>query len=221
MRGRKTELLTHRREEVGQLESCSSIWSQFVPAFDGCFMKGALPRSAFDDRHLKPRAGQVRMKLPVLPTYYYLDHFTEMLSFVEMTYATVLDAAHHEFIRDFRNLSADEQCLFVRMVNRRGHIFESAALKYAEIADIAMAVQGLLYRGYLRGLCEDDYAAWLCVLPKVRLLYIARGAALRKHQEFMGETAPHRSSIDTSTVRRRCASNRCRFAPRACGNAAA
>lgn len=49
MRGRKAELLTHLREEVGQLESCSSIWSQFVPAINACFMKGALPRSAFDE----------------------------------------------------------------------------------------------------------------------------------------------------------------------------
>ena len=116
------------------------------------------------------------MKLPVLPTYYYLDHFTEMLSFVETTYATVLDTAHYEFIRDFRCLPANEQCLFVRMVNRRGYIFEPAALKYAEIADIAMAVQGLSCRGYLRELREDDYDAWLCVLTKSRLLDIARGA---------------------------------------------
>jgi DNA polymerase III subunit epsilon len=116
------------------------------------------------------------MKLPVLPTYYYLDHFTEMLSFVETTYAAVLDTAHHEFIRDFRQLPADEQCLFVRMVNRRGHIFDPAALKYAEIADVGMAVQGLLGRGYLRELREEDYAAWLCVLTKARLLDIARSA---------------------------------------------
>jgi DNA polymerase-3 subunit epsilon len=116
------------------------------------------------------------MKLPVLPTYYYLDHFIEMLSFVETTYAAVLDTTHHEFIREFRHLSADEQCLFVRMVNRRGHIFEPAALKYAEIADVGMAVQGLIGRGYLRELREEDYAAWLCVLTKGRLLDIARGA---------------------------------------------
>jgi len=30
------------------------------------------------------------MKLPALPVYYYLDHFTEMRSFVESTYAPVL-----------------------------------------------------------------------------------------------------------------------------------
>jgi hypothetical protein len=31
------------------------------------------------------------MKLPVLPTYYYLDQFMEMLSFVATTYALILD----------------------------------------------------------------------------------------------------------------------------------
>ena len=39
--------------------------------------------------------GEVRMKLPELPTYYYLDHFREMLSFVETTYSAVLDEEHH------------------------------------------------------------------------------------------------------------------------------
>jgi DNA polymerase-3 subunit epsilon len=116
------------------------------------------------------------MTLPILPTYYYLDHFTEMLSFVETTYATILDTSDHEFIRDFRRLPADEQCLFVRMVNRRGHIFAPATLKYAEIADIATAVHGLISRGYLRELREDDYPAWLCALTKDRLLDLARDA---------------------------------------------
>nr|WP_125461533.1 hypothetical protein [Rhodomicrobium sp. R_RK_3] len=64
----------------------------------------------------------------------------------------------------------------MRMVNRRGHIFEPAALKYAEVADVAKAVQGLFERGYLRELREEDYAAWLCVMPKARVLDIARGA---------------------------------------------
>jgi DNA polymerase-3 subunit epsilon len=116
------------------------------------------------------------MKLPVLPTYYYLDHFMEMLSFVATTYASILDKSHHSFISEFRHFHTDEQCLFVRMVNRRGHIFEPAAFNYPEIADVGMAIQGLVRRGYLRELREKDYAAWLCVLTKARLLDIARGA---------------------------------------------
>ena len=38
---------------------------------------------------------KIRMSLPVLPTYYYLGHFNEMLSFVETTYASVLASEHH------------------------------------------------------------------------------------------------------------------------------
>jgi hypothetical protein len=34
------------------------------------------------------------MKLPVLPIYYYLNHFIEMLQFVETTYGTILTEEH-------------------------------------------------------------------------------------------------------------------------------
>jgi hypothetical protein len=166
-------------------------------------------------------APHARMKLPVLPTYYYLDHFIEMLSFVETTYRTVLDTTHHEFIHEFRLLPADEQCLFVRMVNRRGHIFEPAALKYAEIADVGMAVQGLMGRGYLRELCEEDYAAWLCVLTEGSPARYRPRRGLRKRQGFMGEATPHRSPADASAICRRCAPNRCCIAPGARSNRAA
>ena len=71
------------------------------------------------------------MILPVLPTYYYLDHFTEMLCFVEETYGAVLGPEHHGFTKQFRALAMGEQCLFVRMLNRRGYIFDPAALKLA------------------------------------------------------------------------------------------
>lgn len=114
------------------------------------------------------------MKLPDLPTYYYLDHFTEMLSFVETTYHSVLGETHREFIGEFRGMSVDEQCLFVRMFNRRGYIFETCTFRYSEISCVATAANGLIARGYLRELCEDDYGAWLCIQKKDRLLDIAR-----------------------------------------------
>ena len=41
------------------------------------------------------------MPPPVLPTYYYLDHFTEMLSFVRGTYGSILADEHHAFIARF------------------------------------------------------------------------------------------------------------------------
>ena len=47
----------------------------------------------------------VRMKLPVLPVYYYHDHFTEMLFFVSETYRPVLTERHRAFVETFKTLS--------------------------------------------------------------------------------------------------------------------
>lgn len=125
--------------------------------------------------------GKVRMKRPDLPTFYYLDHFKEMLSFVECTYASVLEDEHHAFIRQFRGLGVDEQCLYVRMTNRRGDVFCTSHLRYAEIGDVTAAIANLMRSGFLRSLAETDYRAWLCTLKKDALLAIARQAGC---QEF-------------------------------------
>ena len=45
----------------------------------------------------------VQMKLPVLPVYYYHDHFTEMLFFVSEAYGPVLTERHRAFVETFRN----------------------------------------------------------------------------------------------------------------------
>src|SRR3954470_20364178 len=104
------------------------------------------------------------MSLPVLPTYYYLDHFAEMISFVEETYGAVLGLEHHSFTSQFRALARDEQCLFVRMLNRRGYIFDPGTLRYAEISNLELALQNLMGGGFLRKLDASDYGAWLCIL---------------------------------------------------------
>lgn len=38
------------------------------------------------------------MKPSILPTYYNLEHFSEMVSFVEVTYGAVMDESHHASI---------------------------------------------------------------------------------------------------------------------------
>ncbi len=116
------------------------------------------------------------MRLPDLPAYYYLAHFLEMVSFVETTYDGILEKSHRDFIRDFRSLSKDEQCLLVRMINRRGHIFDRRTLSYPEIADLPLALENLMQCGYLRNLEEADYAALLGRLNKDTLIAIAKAA---------------------------------------------
>jgi DNA polymerase-3 subunit epsilon len=118
------------------------------------------------------------MKLPVLPVYYYLHHFSEMLSFVGMTYGSILTAEHQAFIARFNDFDKDAQCLLIRMINRRGTIFNRDHFRYSEIVDANRALQDLHVAGYARTLCEADYSRFLSCLPKTELLTGAKNAGV-------------------------------------------
>jgi DNA polymerase-3 subunit epsilon len=118
------------------------------------------------------------MKLPVLPAYYYHDHFTEMLSFVSGAYGPVLTEQHRAFIATFENLTKDGQCLLIRMINRRGRIFRHGAFRYAEISNAHAALEELRQSGLVRDLAEEDYAAFIISLPKDALIRSGRDAGI-------------------------------------------
>jgi DNA polymerase III subunit epsilon len=116
------------------------------------------------------------MKLPVLPVYYYLDHFKEMLDFVRLTYEPILTEEHHGFVARYQSLSKDAQCLLIRMVNRRGAIFNRALFKYGEISDLERAARDLMDCGHARLLQAQDYATFISCLSKDALLTGAKAA---------------------------------------------
>ena len=116
------------------------------------------------------------MKRPDLPIYYYHDHFVEMLSFVRTTYGPILTDEHDAFVLRFRSLSKDAQCLLIRMVNRRGSIFNRTLFRYAEISDVERAADDLLACGQARTLKAEDYASFVTCLPKDILVTGAKGA---------------------------------------------
>ena len=118
------------------------------------------------------------MKLPILPVYYYHDHFTEMLCFVTATYGAVLTERHIEFMARFNALSKDAQCLLIRMINRRGRVFRHAAFRYHEIGNPVRALAELVACGQVQPLGEDDYAAFVVCLPKNALIKGGRNAGL-------------------------------------------
>jgi DNA polymerase III subunit epsilon len=118
-------------------------------------------------------------KLPQLPVYYYLDHFAEMLGFVQRTYEPVLGPDHHAFIARFEGLSRDARCLLIRMINRRGAIFNRSLFDYPEIDDIEQATSDLMLVGHARVLGEVDYAGFVACLPK-DVLFTGAQAAGRK-----------------------------------------
>ena len=78
-----------------------------------------------------------------LPTFYYHGHFVEMLDFVAEHYAHVLLEEHAAFIEDFRSLTRDAQCLYVRLANRKGRLFARNKLRYPELGDLEPLLQSL------------------------------------------------------------------------------
>src|SRR5258707_2217546 len=116
------------------------------------------------------------MKRPDLPVYYYHDHFVEMLSFVRTTYGSILTDEHDAFVLRFQSLSKDAQCLLIRMVNRRGAIFNRTLFRYTEISDVERAADDLLACGQARTLKAEDYVSFVACLPKDILVAGAKAA---------------------------------------------
>ncbi|MEO1201437.1 MAG: exonuclease domain-containing protein [Pseudomonadota bacterium] len=85
-----------------------------------------------------------------LPTFYYHGHFVEMLTFVREHYAHVLDESQQRFIDDFSALGRDAQCLYVRLVNRKGRLFSAKNLRYPELGRTRPLLEELHAAGFVR-----------------------------------------------------------------------
>lgn len=97
------------------------------------------------------------MSVLVLPDKYYLSHFFELISHLEANYVSVFESPHSEFLKTFRILSEPAQCLYVRMVNRKGLIFRKSSLsKYPEIGPPENALIELETYGFISPLVDSD-----------------------------------------------------------------
>jgi len=99
----------------------------------------------FDQTHWAPQ----RRRGP-LPTYYYHEHFVEMLEFVREHYSHVLDDEHIALMQAFLALSREAQCLYVRLVNRKGRLFARDKLRYPELGDLVPLIAELRDGGWIR-----------------------------------------------------------------------
>lgn len=79
----------------------------------------------------------------LLSATYYLDNFNYLLSHVERLYAPLLSSLETGFIADFRSLSSEAQCLYIRMTNRKGRFFRPSKLQYTEIRNTVNAWEEL------------------------------------------------------------------------------
>jgi len=115
----------------------------------------------YDQTHWIP----VQQRRP-LPTYYYREHFIEMLDFVAQHYAHVLLDAHVAFIEEFHQLPTAAQCLYVRLANRKGRVFAANRLRYPELGDSKPILDSLRECGWISTPRVRHYADVLGFLTK-------------------------------------------------------
>ena len=77
----------------------------------------------------------------VLPPRYYLGNFQRLLDTVVAQYEDLLTAEENGFLTAFSSASEALQCLYVRLVSRRGPYFRAEALHYPELGDLTDALE--------------------------------------------------------------------------------
>ena len=105
-----------------------------------------------------------------LPTFYYHAHFMEMLGFIARHYDHVLGDTQRQFLSDFTGLSFPAQCLYVRLVNRRGRLFRTNTLRYAEVDNIPAALAELQASGFVSPPGPSHAAEVLALLTRPQLM---------------------------------------------------
>jgi DNA polymerase III subunit epsilon len=105
-----------------------------------------------------------------LPAKYYLAHFFELIDNIDRYYQSVIEKPHFDFINDFRALSEDAQCLYVRMVNRKGQVFSKNSLSdYTEVKFLQPALKELKLRNFISPVSEKNKVKLLDFLTKPQL----------------------------------------------------
>ncbi len=122
----------------------------------------------FDQTHWIPE-----QRRQPLPTFYYHAHFTEMLDFVASHYAHTLLDEHIRFIDDFRALSRKAQCLYVRLINRKGRVFGRNRLRYPELGDPRPLLDELRRAGWVADPESDDFDVVLTFLTRAEIYAVA------------------------------------------------
>jgi DNA polymerase-3 subunit epsilon len=107
-----------------------------------------------------------------LPTFYYHEHFTELLDFVAEHYAHTFLAQHAAFVDDFRTLPQNAQCLYVRLVNRKGRVFARNRLRYPELGQPSPLLDALAAGGWVNQPGAEHFDEMLHFLKRDEILRV-------------------------------------------------
>ena len=124
-----------------------------------------------------------------------------MLAFVAQHYAHVLLDEHVRLIDEFGQLSRDAQCLYVRLVNRKGRLFARNKLRYPELGDIDGLVAELRERRWVEAPSPAHYDDLLRFLTRSEIynVLLARFTGMSrslKKQELVAFAREHIGASD-------------------------
>lgn len=106
---------------------------------------------------------------------YYLENFRTLASFVVNTYADVLKSEETSWYHRLCSASTPAQCLYIRLLMRKGSTFRVSKLKYAEIENTNSAIDELLDLELLDGYTPTnvEMLAGLFTVPELKSLAAA------------------------------------------------
>ena len=81
--------------------------------------------------------------------FYYLENFCTALGWLRQRYGDLLNDTEHGFIEQFHRLPLGSAALLVRMLGRRGDLFRTGKLNYAEIGCARAAAAPLIGLGWV------------------------------------------------------------------------
>ena len=113
-----------------------------------------------------------------LQTFYYLEHFMEMVQSVEDRAETMFGQVERDYLKAFRSLSRDGQALHVRLANRKGTAFVVGELDYAEIACVKTSVEELTLAGFVSRARHEHLNEVLVAMTKPQLISLLKASGV-------------------------------------------
>jgi hypothetical protein len=114
------------------------------------------------------------MPITLPAPFYYLENFQRVLDWIVQRYSDLLTDDERSFIEQFPTLPQASRALLVRMVMRKGQVFRSGKLRYAEIGCPDAAAAPLLTLGWIVANPPLDVAQLFALLRKAELVQAFR-----------------------------------------------
>jgi hypothetical protein len=118
--------------------------------------------------------------------FYYLENFCTALAWLQQRYGDLLDETERAFIARFHDLPQPSAALLVRMIGRKGELFRSVKLRYAEIGCPTDAARTLIDLGWLDGQPHPQLD-WCPETPDISYQLLIRPLCERLRLLFFGD----------------------------------